>query len=188
MKGSELTASLNEIIRQRDWQNSHKLAPSELSISDRWDVRKATTTALSEHAKQTRGLSNKGVRCDGLSILQGLNWCTLCPVEDAMTDDRPLTDDEWNAIVIPVLVDGPGQSTADWTLLHPSGGLLPNSNPFPMVSAMPPRSTVRDVLEAVSHMTVTKGVYQIADSVYWEGLKLVDESRCNVLMRVNLGS
>lgn len=161
---------LNEAQRLIDMQQP-RAPPDETTIlQQRWDVQRASssskkTSSSSTHPNRTRN--------DGMSILQKLHWCTLSPPTDAtMLDDhnedsRPLTDAEWNSIV----------REDTWMLLHPDAGLLPDSEAFPNAVRMPKRATVRDVLDAVSKMTVVHGEYAIADHVYFEGLsKEVDRN------------
>ena len=152
-----LIAELKEVHRLKVYQQ--KRAPDETALLQRWDFRRA-------FKKTCDGMSILEPNHTGMSILKKLSWCTLSPPTDAtMLDDhnedsRPLTDAEWNAVV----------REDTWMLLHPDAGLLPDSEAFPNAVRMPERATVRDVLDAVSKMTVVHGEYAIADHVYWEGL------------------
>jgi hypothetical protein len=87
----------------------------------------------------------------------------LAEDDDADDESYPrLTATQWSAQVIV-----PGAPVSGWTLVHPYASLDGELK----MRHMKPESTVRDVIKAISAMTIKEGGNAIADRVYFEGLK-----------------
>lgn len=127
-------------------------------------------------------------KLDAMQVLNKLSWVTTEPVDTAcilLNDDeeRSLTNAEWGAQMRMSML-GVRPSAEYWMLLHENSGLLPDSNPMPRVRAISTQATVRDILEAIENMTVNDGPYEIADHVYFEGIRKIADG----LFSVNTGS
>lgn len=101
------------------------------------------------------------------SVLRSISWMTTTNLKTArmpQTDDseRRLTTDEWG-VKMPL-------SVGAFTLRQPDAYLV-GDKAFGRSAEMPPQSTLREILAEVRRMTTSSGATQMADHVYFEGLR-----------------
>lgn len=113
---------------------------------------------------------------DAMDVLNEVDWVTTIQVYRAQIINkdhsrRKLTNAEWNAQLNRGVFD-----RDEWLLLHEDAGLLPDSSGMPRVRAMRTDATVKDILDAISNMTISNGPYEIADHVYFEGIYKISDN------------
>jgi hypothetical protein len=144
---------------------------NDMRYADRYDVRASTYHPCFANQKKTA--------IDGMSVLDKIDWTTThnpergpCKAKIILKGGwkrRHLTEEEWNAIVVVGTKSGYVRD-GYWIMLHENAGLMINTAPMPECRAMARNSTVIDVLRAIHEMTVKRGPFASADSVYFEGL------------------
>jgi hypothetical protein len=121
---------------------------------------------------------------DSGKILNSIVWKTTEPVSSARINGRPLTQEEWETKLVSRKLNSDFQE-GYFILWHPASAVNAAKYVVPQCCPMVIDETcVRDVLQAVSRLTIKTGPRKILDSVHFEGASI----RKRGVLNISIGS